>query len=126
MTTFDITVELGDLLGDRWEPITALVDTGSTFTTAPRSILEGLGVRATRRIPFDLADGRTVESEVGEARVRYAGTETVTLVVFGEPGEPNLLGAHTLEGLLLAVDPVNERLVPVHGLRMLQARPSGP
>lgn len=35
-----------------------------------------------------------------------------TLVVFGDDGAPALLGAYTLEGLGLAVDPVEQRLVP--------------
>ena len=34
------------------------------------------------------------------------------LVVFGEDDAPSLLGAYTLEGLALAVDPVDQRLIP--------------
>ncbi len=44
------------------------------------------------------------------------GREEVTLVVFGEPDAPALLGAYTLEGLRLAADPVSRRLIPVPGL----------
>ena len=36
----------------------------------------------------------------------------MTLVVFGEDDGPALLGAYTLEGLALAVDPVEQQLVP--------------
>jgi hypothetical protein len=35
------------------------------------------------------------------------------LIVFGEESDQVLLGAHTLEGLDLAVDPVNKRLMPM-------------
>jgi len=38
----------------------------------------------------------------------------VTIVVFGEDEAPPLLGAYTLEGLALAVDPTSQRLVPTH------------
>jgi hypothetical protein len=38
-------------------------------------------------------------------------------VIFSEPGEPVLLGAVTLEALLLGVHPVHETLIPVEGLR---------
>ncbi len=36
-----------------------------------------------------------------------------SLCVFGESGSDALLGAFTIEGLGLEVDPVNQRLVPV-------------
>lgn len=36
--------------------------------------------------------------------------------VFGDPDTPPLLGAYTLEGLRLAADPVDRRLIPVPGL----------
>jgi predicted aspartyl protease len=121
MTTFHVTVEIGTLRGSRWEPVDVLVDTGSTFSTIPRPLLARVGIQPVRRIPFDLADGSVVESDVGEARVRFDGSQAMTIVVFGEAGEPALLGAHTLEALLLGVDPVNRRLVPVHALRMSRA-----
>ena len=41
---------------------------------------------------------------------------TITWVIFDEEGMSLLLGAYTLEGLFLAVDPYNRRLVPLNGL----------
>ena len=35
-------------------------------------------------------------------------------MVFGDDEAPALLGAYTLEGLALAVDPESQRLVPTH------------
>jgi predicted aspartyl protease len=52
--------------------------------------------------------------DYGEARAMVDGESVATLVVFGEDGAPALLGAYTLEGLALAVDPVEQRLVPTH------------
>jgi len=47
------------------------------------------------------------------AVVKVEGEMTYTICVFGEAGADALLGAFTLEGLGLGVDPVNQRLVPV-------------
>ena len=51
-----------------------------------------------------------------EARARVQGRETTTWVIFGEEGTPALLGAYTLEGVFLGVDPYGQRLIPVRGL----------
>ena len=48
----------------------------------------------------------------GEARATIDGDTVTTIVVFGEDEAPPLLGAYTLEGLALAVDPEAQRLVP--------------
>ena len=45
----------------------ALVDTGSTFTAAPRELLERLGIRPARRQRFRIANGQVIENDVGEA-----------------------------------------------------------
>ena len=42
------------------------------------------------------------------------GERVVSIVVFGEDEAPPLLGAYTLEGLAMAVDPVEQRLIPTH------------
>ena len=44
MGTFRITVEIADPRGQRFEAVEMLVDTGATFTKAPRDLLERLGV----------------------------------------------------------------------------------
>ena len=41
-------------------------------------------------------------------------TPCTPIVVFGEDDAPPLLGAYTLEGLALAVDPEAQRLVPTY------------
>ena len=52
--------------------------------------------------------------DYGRAWVTMDGETEVTLVVFGPDDAPALLGAYTLKGLALAVDPVEQRLVPTH------------
>ena len=101
-----------DLGGPRLLLPETLVDTGSEFTWFPRRVLEELGIRAQRKQAFEAADGRRIEREIGYALVRAGGTEAPDLVVFAEPGDMTLLGAHSLEGLNLKIDPVKKQLVP--------------
>ncbi|HEY7193157.1 MAG TPA: retroviral-like aspartic protease family protein [Gemmatimonadales bacterium] len=111
---FRTTIEIQNL--DLQNPPRALpetmVDTGSEFTWVPRRVLEELGIRAQRKQAFEVADGRRIEREIGYALVRAGGTEAPDLVVFAESGDMTLLGAHSLEGLNLKIDPVRKELVP--------------
>jgi clan AA aspartic protease len=118
MGTFVVKVDVGGPARDRFVPVEALVDTGSTYTVLPRALLEELGVAVDSRARFVLADGSEVERELGRAWVCFEGREQYTLVVFGDHA---LLGAVTLEEFLLAPDPVERRLVPVRGLMMRAA-----
>jgi len=118
MGTFRHAIQVGDPSGARYVTVEALVDTGASFTMAPGALLRELGVAPTRRATFELADGRRAVRQMGQTWVRIDGQEAIRLLVFGDEGEPALLGADTLEGLLLTVDPVRTRLVPTHGLLM--------
>ena len=100
--------------GERFREIEATVDTGAAYTTLPASLLNEIGVEPRGKRRFLLADGRRIEMDYGEARASVNGEDVTTLVVFGEDEAPALLGAYTLEGLALAVDPVEQRLVPTH------------
>jgi len=113
MGTFLVTIEVGDPAGRHYETVEALVDTGATYTTVPAPLLERLGVAPHVRDTFILADGRRVDRDIGRAWVRVDGRAELTLVVFGDPETPSLLGAYTLKGLRLAADPVGRRLIPV-------------
>ena len=90
----------------------ALVDTGSEFTWVPGAVLDRLGIKAEKKDqPFMMANGQTITRAVGFAIVRVGEAFTVDEVVFAQPGDQKLLGARTLEGLNLAVDPARKRLV---------------
>lgn len=115
MGTFHTRVEIGDPAGNRWEEVDALVDTGATYTSIPASLLRNLGIQPRDRLTFIQADGNRFERDVSEAKARVKGKSVTTIVIFAEEDAPPLLGAYTLEGLLLAPDPVNRRLVPVPG-----------
>ncbi len=118
MGTFRVEIQIGDPQGDRWEAVEALVDTGASHTVLPRPLLERLGVRPLRRVPFRLADERQVGYDVGQTQVRLDGQTLFTIVVFGDARMEPLLGAVTLEEFHLGVDPVGRRLIPVPGLLM--------
>ena len=118
MGTLNVTIEIGDPQGGRWESVEALVDTGSTYTWVPRPLLERLDVDVQFQQEFETADGRVVERDMAVTMVRWDSTTRPTLVVFSEERDAILLGAYTLEGFSLAPDPVNQRLVRVRGLAM--------
>ena len=116
MGTFSVTIRIGDLSGTRFEEVEAMADTGATTTVIPRTILNGLGISPTRQETFEYASGQQARLDMAQATAQTEGRETITWVIFGEEGISPLLGAYTLEGLFLAVDPYNQRLVPVNGL----------
>ena len=118
MGTFSVDIEIGDSDGNRFESVRALVDTGASYTSVPGSVLQKMTVTAHERVTFILADGRRIQREVGRTWIRVQGKSEITLVVFGDEDSEALLGAYTLQGLLLGVDTPNERLVPVAGLLM--------
>ncbi|HXG97518.1 MAG TPA: aspartyl protease family protein [Gemmatimonadales bacterium] len=116
MGTFRVTLHLAGATGERFTLMEALVDTGASYTWIPRDVLEGLGVRPDEERVFVLADGRAVRYPIAWVRVRLDERTQPTLVVWGDSGTEPLLGAFTLEGFGLGVDPVNRRLIPVPGL----------
>ena len=118
MGTFEVDVEVGDLRGQRFEPVRALVDTGCTYMCVPGPVLRMLGVEAQERQRFEIADGREAEYDIGQAQIRLGGRTRYNIVVFGAEDSAPLLGAVTLESFGLGVDPVGQRLVPVVGLMM--------
>jgi predicted aspartyl protease len=89
-----------------------MVDSGSEYNWFAADVLYSIGVTPVRRDRFETADGRVLERDVGFAVVYAGGRSAPTLVVFGEPGDMTLLGAHGLEGLNLRVDLARKALVP--------------
>lgn len=89
-----------------------LVDTGSEYTWVPATTLEKLGInREKKDLKFVMANDQTITRSVGFAIVRLDKYFTVDEVVFAEKGDLLLLGARTLEGLSLMVDPRMKKLV---------------
>ena len=107
----DIEIENPVNPGARRVVRNALVDTGAELTWLPAEVLESLGIERYTQWRFRQADGTSLERWAGSAFVYVNGRRTADDVVFGEPGDLVLLGARSLEGLNLRVEPANKRLV---------------
>jgi len=88
-----------------------LIDTGSEYTWVPERTLEKVGIQREKKdVTFVLANGAQVTRSVGFAIIRLDKYFTVDEVVLAEPGDLSLLGARTLEGLNLTIEPGRRRL----------------
>ena len=113
MGTFSVPIEIGNPDGTQYETIRALVGTGANYTTVPAPLLRELGVPVHDQVTFILADDRRIRRDVGRTWIRIDGRSEITLVVFGDEDTEALLGAYTMQGLLMNVDAANERLIQV-------------
>jgi len=88
------------------------VDTGSEYSWVSERTLEKIGIQREKKdVPFVLANGQEVTRSVGFAIIRLDKFFTIDEVVYAEPGDLLLLGARTLEGLNLTIEPGRKRLV---------------
>ena len=121
MGTFETKVAVGrDKLGP-FREVTALVDTGATYSMLPSTLLRELGVEPSIEREFTLADGRKQRMGLGEVRFRIdpaevgngngAVDEVTSRVVFG-PEDRFLLGAVTLQTFGLIADTTHHKLIP--------------
>ena len=94
--------------GERLETVSALVDTGASYSVFPQSMLERLGIEKRYVLPFEQADGSVIEKDVGLAMLVINETESSMRVIFGEDGAESLIGANALQEFLLVADPVAE------------------
>ena len=113
MGTFrtDVEIENPGSPGQRRTLRAVLVDTGAELSWFPAAELEALGIERRKIWRFRQADGTVLARSTGPASIYVDGTWTIDEVVFGEPGDLVLLGARTLEGLNVRVEPVSTRLV---------------
>ena len=118
MGTFSVEIGIGSRDRDEWVTLDALVGTGAFVTSAPASLLRGLGVEPRWTQEFKLADGGIRQMEIGEARVRVGDRDITTLVVFNDEESTPLLGTLTLTGVFMEVDRTHKRLVPLERVTM--------
>jgi predicted aspartyl protease len=114
MGTFSVGCKIANHLDrSKAEKISRLlVATGSEYTWVPEPTLEKLGIeREKKDLEFVMANGMRITRSVGFAIIYVENTLTTDEVVFAEKGDLVLLGARTLEGLNLAVDPRKKKLV---------------
>ena len=90
-----------------------LVDSGAVYSLVPRTKLEQIGIQPHSRRRFILANGEEVERDLGSSIFEYQGQRGDSLVLFGEEGDSALLGATTLGGFGLVLDPFRRELKPL-------------
>lgn len=89
-----------------------LVDTSAEFTWINAVTLKKIGVKREKKdYTFIMANGQQVTRAVGFAIIRVGGALTTDEVIFGEPGDLQILGARSLEGMNLRVDARAKKLV---------------
>jgi predicted aspartyl protease len=108
---------------EKAEEVEAMVDTGAAFSWIHRERLERTGMTALRRMGFRAIDGSIIERDTAAI---WVGSESFTgpdTVVVAERNDMEVIGVHTIEGLGLAADPVQKKLVPTVGYALTAALP---
>jgi predicted aspartyl protease len=98
---------------DDMRSVEFLIDSGAIYSVVPAAVLDELGVQPIKTQDFRLADGSKISRRKGVALFRFEDLVGGADVIFGEPGDSNLLGAFTLEALGLALDPLRRELHPL-------------
>ena len=89
-----------------------LVDTGAEFTWVNAETLKNIGVKREKKdYTFVMANGRQITRAVGFAIIRVGDAVTIDEIIFGEPGDLQILGARYLVGMNLRVDSRAKKLV---------------
>ena len=99
--------------GARAVEVACLVDSGAVYSLIPGRILRKLGIKPHSTREFVLANGEVITRRVATATFEYQGRRGDSLVIVGQPGDDPLLGATTLEGFGLVLDPFRRELRPM-------------
>ena len=93
--------------------VQCLVDSGAVYSLIPGRILRRLGIRAHSKREFILANGEVIRRRLATATFEYQGRRGDSMVIVGETGDDPLLGATTIEGFGLVLDPFRRELRPM-------------
>jgi clan AA aspartic protease len=109
--------QLSDHEVHRIEVKDAIVDTGATTLSMPRSLIQQLNLRPLRSRTARTTAGRATFHVYGAVRLTVQGRECTIDVAELPEDCPVLIGQVPLELLDFVVDPVNQRLIgnPAHG-----------
>lgn len=111
MTDITLTVS-NPKISSKKQDVRFLVDSGATYTSLPTTIVRKLNIKPSFEEKFSLADGSTIKRKIGNAMFVWRGREVASPVILGQPGDSALLGALTLEGLGVVLDPLKRQLHP--------------
>ena len=97
--------------------VDALVDSGATTLSMPRSLLDQIGLTKRYEKRARTAGGERIMSVYGAARVEIMGRDCVTDVVEIPEGNPVLIGQIPLEMMDWVIDMSAKKLIgnPAHG-----------
>ncbi|MEW6751025.1 MAG: aspartyl protease family protein [Candidatus Latescibacterota bacterium] len=90
-----------------------LVDSGATLSVVSAARLRRLRIKPHSKRSFILANGEKIERQIGNAEFFYQGQRGASPVIFGKPGDSDLLGVVTLEALGFMLDPIRRELRPL-------------
>jgi clan AA aspartic protease len=106
----EVDVIIGDLEGKKRIKVTALVDTGATFTVIPESISKDLNlnpigekVKVSTAKGYDELDLTHAVLEIGEKR-------RIMPILISKQIDRVLIGVTTLEAMQLRVNPLTKKL----------------
>ena len=109
-----VTVKVGNPAnGLRPEEVQCFVDSGAIYSLVPATVLRRLHIEPHSTREFVLADGNVIERRLATATFEYDGRRGDSMVIVGEPSDDPLLGATTLEGFGLVLDPFRRELRPM-------------
>ena len=112
MESLSVEIEIASPLRDAHRSLAPVaVDPEMLLSWIPAAVLEAIAIERRKHWQFLRADGSIIHRWTGSAIVRVAGVETIDEVVFAEPGDRVVLGARSLDGLNLRIDPLNGALV---------------
>lgn len=99
--------------GQRAEDVNCLVDSGAIYSLIPGSILRKLGIKPHSTREFVLTNGEVIRRRLATATFEYEGRRGDSMVIVGQRGDDPLLGATTIEGFGLVLDPFRRELRPM-------------
>jgi len=114
VATFTVKVKVWNPADpSRFAEVEVWADTGAAYSWISKARLEPLGVQKVRRLQFRTIEGHTIDRDLAAVFLSTDGFTGGDNVVLAESGDLEVLGAHSLESLGLAVDPVHKKLVPL-------------
>lgn len=99
--------------GRKSEDVNCLIDSGAIYSLIPARVLRKLHIKPHSTREFVLADGQIIQRRLATATFEYENRRGDSMVIVGEPGDEALLGATTLEGFGLVLDPFRRELRPM-------------
>jgi len=104
-----VDIEISDLDKKHSKVVKALVDTGASLTTLPKSLADELGIKPVSEEKV-LTGAGAVKVERGRAWIKLKGKEDAFPVWISDFIDKVLLGVVVLKSLGFEVDPMKEKL----------------